>query len=120
MPRLMPLVLALLIATIMTPARQAMAGYVSGWDLLEVCKVTPATPTWRLKTGQCFGYVIGVADTFDCRNQLQGFTWQSRNEASQHELVNLVIAFLRQHPQHLGYEADGLIAAALSETFPCP
>ena len=98
---------------ILCSASPGQSGFVSGMDLLSFCAPSRADPVYRLKVAECRGYVIGVADTFDC-------TWQSRNEASQRELVDLVVAFLRQHPQHLRYEADGLIAAALSEKFPCP
>jgi hypothetical protein len=38
---------------------------------------------------------------------------------SQEELVNTVIRWLNAHPRQLHYQADGLIAAALSEAFPC-
>lgn len=119
MSRLICLVLALLLATIMTSARQAHAGYVSGWDLLEVCKAAPATPTWRVKTGQCFGYVIGVADTFDCKEQLHGFSWNSSTPTPQQDVVKKVVAWLVDHPGTLNHESDGLIAAALHESFPC-
>lgn len=105
---------------VMCSAGDGLAGFVSGMDLLAFCAPSRADPVYRLKVAECRGYVIGVADTFDCRTQLLGFTWQSRNGASQRELVDLVITFLRRNPQHLGYEADGLIAAALSEKFPCP
>lgn len=105
---------------ILCSASPGQSGFVSGMDLLSFCAPSRADPVYRLKVAECRGYVIGVADTFDCKTQLLGFTWQSRNEASQRELVDLVVAFLRQHPQHLRYEADGLIAAALSEKFPCP
>lgn len=119
MTRPIPLLLALLTVMTILPARQATAGYVSGWDLLEVCKAGPATPTWRTKTGQCFGYVIGVADTFDCKDQLHGFSWNSTTPTPQQDVVNKVVAWLVNHPGTLNHESDGLIAAALHETFPC-
>lgn len=63
--------------------------------------------------------MIGVADTFDCTNQLLGFAWRSDMSASERELVDVVIRWIHSHPNIPSYEADGLVAAALSETFPC-
>lgn len=98
----------------------AHAGFVSGMDLLATCAPAQADPVYRLKVAECRGYVVGVADTFDCKNQLMGFNWQSNMKASQREIVDMVIGWLRRHPEYLRYEADGLVAAALSEKFPCP
>ncbi len=112
--------LAVAAAIAVTPMGDAFAGFVSGRDLLESCAPNRADPVYRLKVAECRGYVIGVADTFDCKNQLLGFTWRSNMAASQRELVDVVIKWISRHPNILSYEADGLVAAALSETFPCP
>lgn len=101
-------------------AECAVAGFVSGSDLLESCAPSRADRGYRLKVAECRGYVIGVADTFDCKNQLLGFSWRNNMEASQQELVDVVIRWISRHPDILFYEADGLVAAALSEQFPCP
>lgn len=102
------------------PCASTHAGFVSGMDLLESCAPARADPAYRQRVAECRGYVVGVADTFDCTNALMGFTWRSNMQASQRDLVDLVIRWLRSHPQYLRYEADGLVAAALSEKFPCP
>ena len=113
------LVLAAVIMLAASLTREAQAGFVSGWDLLEICKANPNDPSWRIKAAQCSGYVIGVADTFDCKNALHGFHWDSTTTTSQQILVKKVITWLNDHPQTLNHEADGLIAAALGESFPC-
>lgn len=100
-------------------ASGAEAGFLSGMDLLAICAPARADPGYRLKLAECRGYVIGVADTFDCRNQLLGFHLQTNTQVQQRDLVDVVLARLRRNPQYLGYKADGLVAAALSETFPC-
>ena len=119
MPRLMPLVLAGLVAIALNPGSEAKAGYVSGWDLLEVCKATPGIPSWQMKTAECFGYVVGVADTFDCQDRLHGFTWDSATKVPQQDVVKTVVDWLSHHPATLQHESDGLVAAALHETYPC-
>lgn len=97
----------------------ANAGYVSGTDLLGVCAPNKADPVYRLKVAECRGYVVGVADTFDCSNKVMGFTWDSTSQTSQRELVNIVITWLGGHPEFMSYQASGLVAAALSEHFSC-
>lgn len=97
----------------------AVSGFVSGGDLLASCTPAQADPVYRLKVAQCRGYVIGIADTFDCKIQASGFVWNSSTAGRQRDLVDAVVAWLKQHPQHLGYQANGLVAAALSEAFPC-
>ena len=96
-----------------------MAGYVSGWDLLELCKANPASPVYRLHVSQCIGYVVGVSDTFDCTSKLHGFNWSSTAPVAQSDLVNVTIAWLNSHPNLLGHKSDGLVAAALAEAYPC-
>lgn len=111
--------LAALMALALLPGREAEAGYVSGWDLLEICKASPSDPVYRLKGAQCQGYVVGVADTFDCTEQLHGFTWDSSTRVAQPELVKVAVDWLSAHPDLLGREADGLVAAALHDSYPC-
>lgn len=110
---------AALMALALLPAAPANAGYVSGWDLLEICKAHPDDAEHKLKQAECTGYVVGVADTFDCQEKLHGFTWNSTAHVSQSALVEHVITWLNAHPELLSHESDGLVAATLSEAFPC-
>jgi hypothetical protein len=103
----------------MNPIADARSGYLSGSDLMEACKPQVVDAVYRLKVAECRGYVIGVADTFDCSRAVLGVTWNSRTRVSQEDLVTTVVAWLNAHPGQLHYQADGLIAAALSEAFPC-
>lgn len=97
----------------------AEAGFVSGADLLDICSPSRIDPVYRLKVAQCRGYVIGVADTFDCVNPTIGYTWNSETETSQEALVGVVVKWLQDNPGNLRYQANGLVAAALSTEFPC-
>ena len=113
------ILLAVCAVVSMTPIEEARSGYLSGSDLLESCKPRVIDAVYRLKVAECRGYVVGVADTFDCSRAVIGVRWNSRIVVSQEELVNTVIRWLNAHPRQLHYQADGLIAAALSEAFPC-
>lgn len=112
-------VLAALVAAFMLPMGSASAGYVSGWDLLEICKASPASPVYRQKVAQCMGYVVAISDTFDCSEKLHGFNWSNTTPVGQADVVKSTIAWLSRHPQLLDYKSDGLVAAALAETYPC-
>ncbi len=119
MSKVWTLVLAVCGIALMNPIEEARSGYLSGADLLESCKPRLIDAVYRLKVAECRGYVLGVADTFDCSRAVVGVSWNSRAPVSQEELVNTVIRWLNAHPRQLHYQADGLIVAALSEAFPC-
>ena len=119
MSKLWTTILAVCVAVSMNPINEARSGYLSGSDLLEACKPQAIDAVYRLKVAECRGYVVGVADTFDCSRAVIGVRWNSQILVSQEELVKTVISWLNTHPRQLHYQADGLIAAALSEAFPC-
>lgn len=107
-------------ATAVGHAGIASAGFVTGTDLRTSCRPQKIDPVYRLKVAECRGYVIGVADSLDCDRPGTRPAWNSRATTSQEELVNTVLAWLDAHPESLGYQADGLVAVALSQAFPCP
>lgn len=119
MPRLRTTILAACVAVSMISVTDAKSGYLSGSDLLDSCKPQAGDAVYRLKVAECRGYVIGVADTFDCSRAVVGVRWNSQTSVSQEDLVTTVIRWLNAHPRQLQNQADGLIAAALSEAFPC-
>lgn len=106
-------------AAAMLPAGGATAGYLTGWDLLQICKSSPASALYRQQVAQCMGYVIGISDTFDCSEKLHGFNWSSSTPAAQADVVKSAVTWLSTHPNLLSYKSDGLVAAALAETYPC-
>ena len=112
-------VLAAVAVLATSPATPAFSGFVSGGDLLASCTPAKVDPTYRLKVAECRGYVVGIADTFDCKTQALGFKWNSSTGSSQRDLVDVVVVWLRKHPGEMSYQANGLVAAALSEAFPC-
>lgn len=115
----MHLARAALVSLCLMFAGAAHAGFVSGADLLDACSPPRADPVYRLKVAECRGYVLGVADTFDCDNNVLGFTWNSSTRIGQREVVDVVVGWLSKHPDKMSYQASGLVAAALSESFSC-
>ena len=119
MPRKISQLFAILLASALMAPATAFAGFVSGEQLLDICKADGQGSGNPLKSAECQGFVIGVADTFDCVEKLHGFTWDSTAKVAQAQLVKVVVDWLDKHPNALAYEADGLVGAALSESFPC-
>lgn len=111
--------LAVMLAFPLVLPTQAWAGYVSGAQLKDICKADDQGAGNPLASAECLGFVLGVADTFDCVEKLHGFNWDSTSDATQTQLVKTVVTWLDAHPNVLAYEADGLVGAALSEAFPC-
>lgn len=101
-------------------AAAGQAGVMSGQDLLEICEPAPIDPVYRLKVSECTGYIIGVSDTFDCRNKTLGFNWNSAAYRDQRKLVAAVVDWFHFHPNVLHYQASGLVASALAKEYPCP
>lgn len=101
-------------------AGSAAAGFVSGAELRDSCRPQKIDPVYRLKVAECRGYVVGIADSFDCERPNRQPAWNSHSPVSQEDLVNTVLTWLDTHPQSLEFQADGLVAAALSQTYPCP
>ena len=74
-----------------------------------------------MASGQCLGFIVGVADSFDCGEALHGFRWDgAQAQLSQHQLVNLVLQWIDTHRAARQEEASRVIGAALSSAFPCP
>ena len=97
----------------------AVAGMVTGKELLDICHPLPVDPVFRLKVAECRGYVVAIADSSSCNHKNLEFKSNTANSKSQRELVDNVVAWLRTHPATLTYQADGLVAAALSDAYPC-
>lgn len=98
----------------------SQAGVMTGTDLLDICEPQPIDPAYRMKISECTGYIIGVSDTFDCKNKALGFNWDSARFNNQQKLVATVIEWMHFHPNYLHYQASGLVASALAGTYPCP
>jgi Ssp1 endopeptidase immunity protein Rap1a len=66
-----------------------------------------------VKSAQCGAYITGVLDTLDDR----GFCLPKEAVAAQ--TIDVVILYLRDHPERLHLPASGLVVDALKEKFPC-
>lgn len=100
-------------------ATQAADIHVTGQQLLSLCTANLGGQGNPMEAAECLGFVVGVADTFDCVEKNHGYTWNSSVQASQPQLAGIVINYLQNHPAALNEEAHRAIGAALQESFPC-
>lgn len=101
------------------PCAQAADTHVSGQELLSLCTANMGGLGDRTKALACMGFVVGVANTFDCVEDNHGYLWDSYADASQPELVAVVVDYIQRHPAARVGEGHRAIGAALQEAFPC-
>ena len=72
-----------------------------------------------LEAAECMGFIVGVADTFDCLDATQLFNRANSAKTSQPELVQHVVNYIENHPATQGREAFSVIGLVLAAHFPC-
>ena len=98
----------------------ATAANVTGQQLLSLCTANMGGGGKPLEAAECMGYVVGVADTFDCVEDEHGYRWNSKAEVTQPKLTLLVIQYIASHPEALAGTGHISVAQALANAFPCP
>jgi Ssp1 endopeptidase immunity protein Rap1a len=87
---------------------QAQAGFQTGNDLYEKCISPPKT----IESAYCIGYVSGVADTLTNGTCIP-------QTATVGQASDIVVKYLREHPEYRHVPASILAAWALLDAFPC-
>lgn len=119
MSRRANLLFAAFTALAMLPAGTVSAAQVTGQQLLSLCTANMGGQGNPLEAAECMGFIVGVADTFDCVESNHGFTWNSSANVGQPRLVYLVVEWLHKHPDAVAYEGHRVVGAALQDAFPC-
>jgi hypothetical protein len=101
-------------AIALTAAGPGWADFQDGTGLLERCREAPG-----FGHGYCFGYVAAISDVMRRGEPMAGHRACIPPSVTQGQVVEVSIRWLEANPQHRDYVARSLIAAALSETFPC-
>ena len=102
------------------PAAAADAEHLTGQQLLALCTANMGNAGNPMEAAECLGYVVGVADTFDCAEPAHGYNWNSSADVGQPRLAVTVIQYLESHPTALTAPAHINVARALSNAYPCP
>jgi hypothetical protein len=111
-----------LLAAVVLNAGNAEAGikFISGAQLQGYCVTEKSDPLYYQRATQCQFYILGVADSFACDAPMKSFGWLAKEEFTVGQLQQVVTKWLNDHPAELHLSANSLVAAALSEAFPCP
>lgn len=106
--------LALAVSAAAQETSDAELHYLDGNRLWDECRQTSEGPP----TGSCQAYVLGVVDTMAASRQLQpGICLAATMTSGQ--LVDVVRRYLAAHPERRHFTAATIVAAALSNAFPC-
>jgi Ssp1 endopeptidase immunity protein Rap1a len=85
---------------------QESIGVFSGNDLYNICNAQSVA---------CAGYVAGMADAFS----RDGTLCLPQKRVTTRQLADLVMAYLRDHPETRSFSAASLGHAAFNLAFPC-
>jgi hypothetical protein len=99
------------ILCILLPGHAFTASFVNGNDLLEKCN-TPLDIV-------CIGYIDGVAYAMNDGNAVNGFKACIPLGVTAQQIKDIAVRYLIKNPAVRIYAASSLVAAALSEAFPC-
>ena len=117
--RIHQLLAGMLACTILSAA-PAAAAQLSGEQLLSLCTANIGGGGNPMKAAQCMGFVVGVADTFDCDEDNHGLKWNSEAAKSQPQIVRTVVQYIQEHPTTLTTGGHIAVGEALSKAYPCP
>ena len=112
------LLFAAVLSTSMSSAHAADT-QVLGQQLLSLCTANMGNNGNAYEAAQCMGFVVGVANTFDCKATNHGYKWNRAVDVGQPGLVFQVVKYLKTHPAARAVDAHIVIGAALQDAFPC-
>ena len=97
------------------------AGFVDGNELHESCLVSDESsdPKDFAMRGLCRGYILAIFDALDAGNVVNGYRACFAVDLTASLAEEVAKKWLENHPEkrHLG--ANGLVAHAFEEAFPC-
>jgi Rap1a immunity proteins len=90
----------------------ARADRVGGNDLFKFCSANPDLT--------CLAYTVAIADALSAPNVINGYRACIPLSVTNGQVRDVVLLYMKQHPEKRHYGAAGLVAGALAEAFPCP
>ena len=102
--------LIIVACTILSGSAFAAKAFLTGDDLLHECNGS----SYSYTIGVCVGYVMGVSDTLSMSGTICG-----DQHVSASQMGDIVIKYLRDHPEGGRYSASDQVEAALKSAFVC-
>jgi hypothetical protein len=100
---------------------QPSASFFTGVELHERLADWKRNPSKDIVSAAVgYGFVVGVADAIHgYKEPRTGFCYSRPDRVTTTELVDVVHAYLKERPQSAQLSAWSIVAAALSEKYPC-
>lgn len=92
--------------------KELWPGLTTGNELLQQCD-------HQYGKFVCLGYVLGVTDVLATLPLIDAYSACIPEGAIKRQVNDVVVAYLRNHPEQRQYIAVQLAAQALSDAFPC-
>jgi hypothetical protein len=89
---------------------QTFTLFLTGNDLLAAC----SAPTGTFPVGQCLGYIQGVVDAASVSQRLC-----LPHTVNAGQMRDIVVAYLRQHPENRHLAASNFVEIAMGQFFAC-
>lgn len=103
------------IAAIMAVSTETRADFVSGNKLYETCTSSEVSSLLI-----CDGYTEAIFDAAgQPPNGVLGWEHCGRGGVTLRQVEDIVVRFLRTHPEKRDFGAAGLVGQAVAEAFPC-
>ena len=112
-------ILAAMLALLCISSGEATAASVKAQQLLSLCTANMGGNGNELEAAECLGFIVGVADTFDCIDATPLFNRANSDKVSQPQLVSYVVGYIANHPAMQDTEAFTAVGLALAPYFPC-
>lgn len=110
-------IVPMVVLSLTVVARQGYASlsFETGNTLYEKCQDNNS----MLNSGGCMGYISAIVDDLASDNRINGFHACFSQYMTRGQVLDVVVKWLRDHPESRHLSANGLVARALSEAFPC-
>jgi hypothetical protein len=106
--------LALGAMALLTLTAEARAAFMDGNALHADC-----TSNNYVERGTCLGYVEGVVDNLDEIRSAQNVRRCIPDGTVGHQVVDVVVNYLREHPEGKSYAASSLVIFAVLQAWNC-
>ena len=110
----------LTLSTTWLPA-PASAEWKDGNVLLDHCSKEKDDPVYYINESACLMYILGVYDGLEMDNAIHKTKkyYCVPENVQARQIREIVVAYLKKHPENRQWPAAGLITIALKEAFPC-
>lgn len=109
-------ILILALFSALALAQSAPADFKDGEELYGLC----TTPNDKRANSFCVGYVAAIADVLGTGDgSISGWRACLPSSATQGEVAEVAIQWLKNHPENRAFGASDVVAQALAHTYPC-